>query len=767
MRKPENEIVLNERFRELLEVLPDGHLVVAKDGQIVCASTRVEGLFGYAQGDLAGEPVERLLPEPFRESHREHRTGYFSHPRARAMGTGLDLRGRRKDGSDFPVDISLSPIATAEGLRVLAAVRDMTAQRQTQQAVALAEARFRDLYENAPTMLASLDPIGATIVDCNQAFANALGYAKDELIGRPVFDLYSPGFLDAAAEVLRSFQRSGEVNDAELQVRRKDGTALEVELNATAVRGRDGEILHSRSTWTDITERKRTEETLRASEEKYRSFFEEDLAGNYVSTPEGRLLDCNSSFAGIAGFDSVAAAMQSTLWSLYPSREGRESFLEMLRKHGRLQNHEHELRRRDGSLRRVIENAVGRFDEQGELVEIHGFLIDDTERRKAEEQLRQAQKIEAIGQLAGGVAHDFNNLLGVIIGYSDLLRKDLGHAHPGQARLEQIRKAADRAAGLTRQLLAFSRKQVLEPQVLDLNAVVSDVEKMLRRLIGEHIQLVSELGQDLGRAKVDPGQLEQVIVNLAVNARDAMPGGGRLIIETDNVDLDDSYARTHPGARPGPQVMLAVSDTGRGMDAETLSHVFEPFFTTKEPGKGTGLGLATVYGIVKQSGGFIAVYSEPGRGSTFKIYLPRVEGDAAARPSRADKERAAGGSETVLLLEDEPSLRLMLRELLEEAGYTVIECAKPYEALSAGQSEVRPIHLMLTDVIMPQMTGPQVAERLQGLRPRMKVLYMSGYTDDAIAQHGVLEPGTEFITKPFTRDTVLRRVRKLLDRAEA
>ncbi len=468
----------------------------------------------------------------------------------------------------------------------------------------------------------------------------------------------------------------------------------------------------------------------------------------------------------MTSFPSVERAMQSSLPSHYPSGEAWESFIQVLRERRRAENRQHELRRVDGTLLSVVENAVGRFDDRGELVEIHGHVVDETERRKAEAQLRQAQKMEAVGRLAGGVAHDFNNLLGVITGYCDLLQRQMGFQHPGQGRLEQIRRAADRAAGLTRQLLAFSRKQVLEPKVLDLAAVVGDVEKMLRRLIGEDIELVTHAGPGLGGVLADPGQIEQVIVNLAINARDAMSAGGRLTIETANVDLDESYARTNPGASPGPHVMLAVSDTGDGMEAPTLARIFEPFFSTKEQGRGTGLGLATVYGIVKQSGGYISVHSEPARGSSFKVYLPRIQASPEPRsPGRATGEPAPGGTETILLVEDECALRLLVREILEAAGYSVLSAASPEEALSAAQSQSRPIHALLTDVVLQRLSGRDLADRITALHPEIGVLYMSGYTHEVIDHHGVLEPGVNFIPKPFTADAVLRRLRGVLDGA--
>jgi signal transduction histidine kinase/ActR/RegA family two-component response regulator len=386
------------------------------------------------------------------------------------------------------------------------------------------------------------------------------------------------------------------------------------------------------------------------------------------------------------------------------------------------------------------------------------------ERTKIEARFLQAQKIEAVGRLAGGIAHDFNNLIGVITGYCHLLERDIGLNHPGSGRVEQIRKAAERAAGLTQQLLAFTRQQILQPKVLNLNTVVTDIEKMLRRLIGENVQLIVALGSPVGVVQADPGQMDQLIINLAVNGRDAMPQGGRLIIETANVDLDEKYARMHAGARAGPHVMLVVRDTGHGMDTETMSRVFEPFFTTKELGKGTGLGLATVYGIVKQSAGYITVESEEGRGSAFTIYLPRVDGKVAEPiATNAVPGPPLEGSETILLVEDEPSLRDVAREILEAAGYLVLESTSPEDALSKGRSHTGTIDLLLTDVVMPRMSGRVVAEALKAFRPETRVLYMSGYTDEAISHQGALNPGTQFLQKPFTADRLLLRVRETLD----
>jgi two-component system, cell cycle sensor histidine kinase and response regulator CckA len=390
------------------------------------------------------------------------------------------------------------------------------------------------------------------------------------------------------------------------------------------------------------------------------------------------------------------------------------------------------------------------------------------ERKRLEQQLQKAQKMEAIGQLAGGIAHDFNNLLGVIIGYSELILNRVEHDSETYKQAEEIMRAGERAGSLTRQLLAFSRKQMLEPRVLDLNTIVVEIEKMLRRLIGEDIDLKTLLDPTLNSVKADPGHIEQVIMNLAVNARDAMPHGGKLTIETSNLELDEIYARMHPPASPGRFVMLAVGDTGSGMDAKTIAHIFEPFFTTKEIGKGTGLGLATVYGIVNQSGGFIQVYSELGLGTVFKIYFPQVKGSPTDMPTHRKIDTTDyRGSETILLVEDAEPLRELMQTVLQSHGYVVLSAKDGSEALRVSDQQKGPIHLLLTDVVMPGINGNELSKRLKPTRAKMKVLYVSGYTNDAIVRHGILEHAVAILQKPFTQDAFLRKLREVLDEPDS
>ncbi|MBN2365894.1 MAG: PAS domain S-box protein [Calditrichaeota bacterium] len=515
----------------------------------------------------------------------------------------------------------------------------------------------------------------------------------------------------------------------------------------------------------EVKVRQQAEKSRLESEEQYRQFFEEDLTGDYISTADGRLLACNSAFMKIFGFRSREEALNTNVASLYPYPEDRLDFLQKLIENRKMEYHEMELRRRDGKAVYVIANMAGKFDKNGNLMEIKGYLFDNTEQKILEQQFRQAQKMEAIGRLAGGVAHDFNNLLTIITGYSELLLHRLPKNDKSVKDIQHIKEAGEKASRLTNQLLAFSRRQVLQPKLINLNAIVKEVSKMLHRLIGEDIELEMNLEPDLGTIQADPGQLEQVLMNLAINARDAMPGGGRLIIETTNVIFARDYVHKHIAIQPaGNYVLLSIQDTGTGMDENTQAHIFEPFFTTKEYGKGTGLGLSTVYGIVKQSGGFIWVNSSVSKGTTFTIYFPRVQGDAGKSPVSPEKMRTSeGGSETILLVEDEEMVREMAVRILKEKGYTVLASGHGTQAMEVSNNFRKKIDLLVTDIVMPGMSGKELVQNIRKERPDLKVLYISGYTDEVISQQGLLEEDVNFLQKPFPPQKLLMRIREVLE----
>jgi two-component system cell cycle sensor histidine kinase/response regulator CckA len=509
-------------------------------------------------------------------------------------------------------------------------------------------------------------------------------------------------------------------------------------------------------------ERKRAEEALARSQATYRSLVEDSPFGIFESALDGRLIAVNPGLVSILGYASEAELLHTNLATdVYVDPSERARLVEAALKSGTLAA-ESQWRRKDGTTITVRQTGRVVRDAQGRVEYFNVIVEDVTERQLLEAQLRQAQKMESVGRLAGGVAHDFNNVLTAIFGYADLVLEDLPPDSAARQDIEEIRKAAERAAALTRQLLAFSRQQVLAPVVLRVNDLVEDIAKMLLRLVGEDIAVRLALARDVGNVRADPGQLQQVLMNLVVNARDAMPTGGKLLIETANAALTEQYAELHQPVVPGAYMMLAVSDTGIGMDAETKARIFEPFFTTKEKGRGTGLGLSTVYGIVKQSGGYIWVYSEPGRGTTFKLYFPRVVEPAEALPP--PKEMATlSGTETILLAEDDEMLRPLSKGLLEKLGYRVLEAENVERALAVASAYAGPIHLLVSDVVMPGASGRELARRLAPTRPDTRVLFVSGYTDDAVVHHGMLEPGLTFLQKPFTPAALARKVREVLD----
>jgi PAS domain S-box-containing protein len=678
-----------------------------------------------------------------------------------ALGEERAVECIKHGAADYILKDRLSrlPVAVRRALEAKA-LREEKAKAEA--ALRDSESRFRALVENSADGFALVGPDG-TYTYSSPASNGVLGYTPKELAGRNVFELIHSADVKRARELFALVLRdSGRVLAGHFRFHHKNGSWRWIQAvgkNLLADPSVGAIVINYR----DITERKVADDELAASEERFRKSFNASPEPMTIRAwSEGPYVDCNESFLRITGYrreDVIGHTDKEVLFWLRP--EDRAKCRKLLEESGRVNDVEICFGTRAGEERSGLFSA--------EVIELKGercvlaVTKDMTERRSLEQQLRLSQKMEAVGQLAGGVAHDFNNLLTIILGYSILLLRELGPEDPRRAPLEGIKEAGDRAAALTQQLLAFSRRQVLAPQVLDLNAVVADMEEMLRRLIGEDIDLLTVLKPELGLIKADRSQIEQILMNLVVNARDAMPTGGKLTIETAAAELDEAYARRHPGVTPGAHVMLAVSDTGHGMDEATRARIFEPFFTTKEKGKGTGLGLAVVYGIAKQSGGSIWVYSEPGRGTTFKVYLPRVEAVPEKAAAVPVNERSHRGTETVLLVEDEAAVRSFVREILQSNGYVVLEASQAGEALEACERHAAPIHLLLTDVVLPATSGPELAGRLKSLRPEAKILYMSGYTDNAVVHHGVLEPHVALLQKPFTPAALLRKVREVLE----
>jgi two-component system cell cycle sensor histidine kinase/response regulator CckA len=633
-------------------------------------------------------------------------------------------------------------------------------RRSSEEALRTVEEQYRLLFESSPQPMWVVNRETLRYLAVNDAAIEHYGYSRDEFLSMNIGQIRSAEDFVAVRQAIPK-EKAGLEKMGVWRHLKKNGTLIHVDITTHTL------TFAGQSAWLvlayDVTDRLRADEELAKRELYFRSLIEHSLDITAVLAPAGELRYASPSTERILGYPPADSAGLNAFDLIHPDdrslAEGK--FRRSFETGTKFEQVELRLRHRDGSWRTL--SFIGRPlpPETG----MRGLIInarDLTERQQLETQLRVAQKMEGIGRLAGGIAHDFNNLLTAILGYAELMESQL-EDESLKSELREIRLAGERAAALTRQLLAFSRKQVLQPRILNLNAVVSEMEKLLRRLIGEDVELTTRLDPALESVKADPGQLEQVLMNLAVNARDAMPEGGTLTIETANTVLDAGFTTAHPGARSGEYAILTVADTGIGMSDEVRSHAFEPFFTTKEHGKGTGLGLATAYGIVKQSDGYITVDSEPGRGTTFRIYFPRATGPATASERGERSALSPRGTETILLVEDESGVRRLSRTILEAQGYIVLEAAAGDEALEVARSHAREIQLVATDVVMPGMSGRELWDRLKTLRPDSRVLFMSGYTDDAIARHGVLEPGIAFLQKPFTPFSLAQKVREVLD----
>jgi PAS domain S-box-containing protein len=638
---------------ELLEALPDAIVAVNREGTIVQVNSQTLALFGYSRGELVGQKVEILVPESYRPQHHQHREKFAETPKTRRMGADLDLYGRRRNGSQFPVEISLSPVSTEKGMFVLSAIRDISDRKRIAEELRRAN---EELHRRTAEQLGEYRSRLASIIDSSE----------DAIIGK----------------------------------------------------GLDGII----TSWNKGAER-------------VYGYTPEEVVGKHISI-------------------------------LAPS-DRPDEIPEILKKIARGESVEHYESVRvtkDGQPLNVSISVSPLRDAKGEVVGASAIARDITAQRKAEGQLHQSQKMEAIGRLAGGVAHDFNNILAIISACTEFLRDRIDRAAESSQYVENIQKSIERGSSLTRQLLTFSRSSVIRPRVLDLNERLKDVGKLLRPLMGDDVDILIVSKSPAAVVEADPGQLDQIVVNLAVNARDAMPHGGKFILETRSEKVDEAFAEQHQNMAPGKYVLLAVSDTGSGMDEATVARIFEPFFTTKEVGKGgNGLGLATVYGIVKQSAGHILVYSELGHGTTFKIYLPSADHKIglASKPEVETVSPKRQGT-TILLVEDDEIMRSLTRQLLQEHGYTVVEADDGKSALEWVASHPEPIDLVLTDVVMRRMSGPELVERLNASHPNLKVVYMSGYTGELIAEREVLKRGVTLLEKPFTRTALLNTIHATL-----
>jgi PAS domain S-box-containing protein len=767
----QTERLLQRRTEKLRVTLASiGDAVVATDaaGRVTLMNPVAEALTGWPEAEAAGRP----LAEVFRiVSARTRRPVGNPVDRVLAEGVVVGLANHTllvaRDGTERPIDDSAAPIRDAAGsvLGVVLIFRDVTERYAAEEALRASEALFRGAFEHTTVATVLLD-LGNRFARVNAAFARLFGYSPEEMAGLGLEDITHPEDL-AESYALRRRLLAGEQSFVQQKrYRHRGGRTLWGVTNVSLVRDAEGRPLLYVGQVQDVTAQRQAEEALRASEERFRLLVESvrDHA-IFMTDAAGFVVTWNLGAERLYGYRAAEAVGLHVAQFHTAEEVAAGAPAERLARAAESGAHQAEgwRLRKDGSRfwAEVITTALP----DGTPGESRGFVVvsrDMTERRRLEEQFRQAQKLEAVGRLAGGVAHDFNNLLTVINGYSDVLLAATPPGEPNRDALSAIHEAGNRAAALTSQLLAFSRRAIVEPKVLDLNEVIGQSARLLRRLVGEDVILTTSLASNLHPVKADPTQLEQVVMNLAVNARDAMPRGGRLTIETRNLTLRAGEAGAYPDLPPGRYVQLAVSDTGVGMTDEVKARIFEPFFTTKEPGKGTGLGLAMVYGAVKTHGGHVSVYSEVGVGTTFKILLPATT-ESLTGSWTGEVRLAPRGTETVLVAEDEESVRKFTRLTLETHGYTVLDGGCGAEALAAAARHPGPVHLLVTDVVMPGMGGRELAESLRARHPGLKVLYVSGYTDDAVVRHGIVEATDAFLQKPFSPLALARKVRAILD----
>ena len=899
VRDVSDRVRAEARFRGLLEAAPDAIVGVDADGRIVLVNAQTERLFGYRRDELVGQPVEILVPEAKRATHPARRTRYLTDPQPRPMGAGMELAARRKDGSEFPAEISLSAIDTEDGVLVSAAIRDVTERRTA----AAAQRQLASIVQSSHDAIMG-KTLDGRITSWNPGAERLYGYTSEEMVGRRVDVLFLPAWLATEASVMSRIAKGERVEQFQLERRHKDGSTIMVSLSMSPIADDTGTLVGVASMSRDISERQRAEVKFQglleaapdaiigitpdgtialanAQAERLFGYPKAELLGQpveilvpqyardghpnhrrgYLTDPQPRPMGAGMQLAGLRKDGSqfpadislsaiqtedgilVSAAIRDvtdraraeakfrglleaapdaivgitrdgniTLVNaqaerlfgyardellgqpieilvpeqardLHPDRRthyftqptprpmGAGTQLAARRKDGSEFPAEISLSALDTEDGMVVSAAIRDVTDRLEMQAAREQLKTQAERERLEAQLHQSQRLESLGQLAGGVAHDFNNLLAVMLNYTTFVAEQItaradadpsGEWHEIRHDITQIQRAGERATELTHQLLAFGRREVVRPRVLDLSTVVGEIEPFLRRTLGEHIELHPQLAADLWLVLADPGQFEQVLVNLAVNARDAMPEGGTLSIGTANRRLGQTAAQSCPGLHPGRHVQLWIADTGTGIPPDVVEHVFEPFFTTKPKGEGTGLGLATVYGIIVQAGGHAAVSSTPA-GTTVTVLLPATDQTATLTTEPPAARQPNQGGETILVVEDEEALCEVTRRILARNGYHVLTAASGPEALKIAEHTTQDIHLLLTDVIMPRMLGKELAGKMGALLPHTRVLYMSGYAQPVLASQGTLDPGVILVEKPFTEPTLLARVRDVLD----
>ncbi len=747
-------------FRQVWESSFDGMRILDHRGTILMVNDAFCTITGLNRENLIGKPYHIIYANPDSDHMLRSFRDRFEHGNILPYFEHLSTL---KNGRQIWFEVSNSYLkGSGKNMNLLSVFRDITERKRVESALRESEELYKTLVETMPdgVLVIGLD---GKIEYASPSAVRLHGYdSAKELVGRDISDTNLPEKRKAFRKLFQKHLKTDAIHNFEMVTLRKDNSKFLVEVHATLIKDQNGSPSGLLATSRDITAKHEADKALRESEEKYRHIFENIQDVYYETSIDGNVIEISPSIYEMSGYTREEVLGLSSE-QFYHDKAERQKFIETIIRDGKVVDFKVTLTDKQGSNHLVSLNAILYTDPQGNPIKIIGSIRDKTESMKLENQLQQAQKMEAVGTLAGGVAHDFNNILTAIIGSADLAMEQIDDSSPVYGRLKSIREAGQRASDLTSQLLAFSRKQVLEAKILSVNDVIKDLQRILLSLIRDDIEIVTHFESLHDFVKADKTQLEHVLINLAINASDAMPEGGTITIETRDIALNDDYARTHPTVRPGRYVQIAVSDSGQGMDKETREKIFDPFFTTKEVGKGTGLGLAMVYGIVKQHGGNIWVYSEPGIGTTFKIYLPYVNKPGETKQTEKPSAKITGGDETILVVEDEDFVKELVCDSLSNVGYRILKADDVYDAIEIAEQHKNELKLLITDMIMPGMNGLQLYKKISTTCSELGVIYMSGYTNNVISDHGFIEKGLHFMQKPFVIEELLRKVRDVLN----